>query len=128
MTKYRAAVQAVGELAGEFIAEGILVFFAVDAPEELRETALVHDCTDEPAAPVEIGDIIRLDRHSFPVLAVGRVANENLKNLGHLVLKFNGLTEAEMEGDVTLPAMPVPDLGIGSTLLIEDGEMNKRWN
>ena len=121
MIKYKAAVQSVGELTGEFIAEGILVFFAAGAPEELQETALVHDCSDEPAAPVEVGDRIRLDRHSFPVLAVGRLANENLKNLGHLVLKFNGLTEAEMDGDITLPAVPVPDLGVGGTLIIEDG-------
>lgn len=120
MTKYQATIQSVGELAGEFIAEGILVFFATNAPEELQETALVHDCTSEPAAPVQPGDFVRLDQHAYEVLAVGKVANENLKNLGHLVLKFNGLKEPEMDGDVTLPAVPVPDLGPGSTLIIED--------
>lgn len=119
MTKYHATIQSVGELAGEFIAEGILVFFATTAPEELQETALVHDCTDKPAAPVEPGDRVRLDHHAYRVLAVGTVANANLENLGHLVLKFNGLTEPEMEGDVTLAALPVPDLGPGSTLTIE---------
>ena len=119
MTKYKATIRSVGELAGEFIAEGILVFFAENAPEELQETALVHDNTGEPTSPVVPGDIVYLDDKSYEVLAVGPVANENLKNLGHLVLKFNGLTEAEMGGDVTLPETDIPELGPGSILRIE---------
>lgn len=118
MTKYSAKIVSVGELAQEFIAEGVMVFFATNAPEELQETAFVHDCTDEPTAPVVPGDQVVLDGKSFQVLAVGDVANENLKNLGHLVLKFNGLTEPEMRGDVNLPEGVVPAIGPGSLMEI----------
>lgn len=118
METYRATITAVGEFAGEFIDEGILVFFANSVPEELHEHALVHDQSGEQAEDVQVGDTIHLDGHTFPVLAVGEVANENLRNLGHLVLKFNGLEEPEMRGDVNVPAVPVPSLVVGSVLRI----------
>jgi glucitol/sorbitol PTS system EIIA component len=49
-----------------------------------------------------------IDQESFTILAVGEVANENLANLGHLVVKFNGQTSAELPGDVNVP--PVKQL------------------
>lgn len=116
--KYAARVTAIGELAGEFIAEGILVFFSNTAPEELQEHAVVHDNSDGQATDVEVGDTIRIGDHSFPVLAVGTVANENLRNLGHLVLKFNGLQEAEMQGDVNVPQEAIPEIAVGTELEI----------
>lgn len=116
--KYYARVTAIGEIAGEFIAEGILVFFASTAPEELQEAALVHDRTDPQTEDVQVGDTIRLGTETFPVLAVGAVANENLRNLGHLVLKFNGLKEPEMQGDVNLPEGTIPEISIGTELEI----------
>ena len=116
--KYYARVTAIGELAGEFIAEGILVFFSNTAPEELQEHAVVHDRAEGQTADVQVGDTIRLGEHRFPVLAVGAVANENLRNLGHLVLKFNGMNEAEMQGDVNVPEVPIPEIGINTELEI----------
>lgn len=116
--KYYARVTAIGELATEFIAEGILVFFASTAPEELQEAAVVHDRTDPQTEDVQVGDTVRIGSESFPVLAVGAVANENLRNLGHLVLKFNGLQEPEMQGDVNLPETSVPEIVIGTDLEI----------
>jgi PTS system glucitol/sorbitol-specific IIA component len=116
--KYVARVTAIGELAGEFIAEGILVFFSNTAPEELQEHAVVHDNNDGQAADVQVGDTVKIGDDQFPVLAVGTVANENLRNLGHLVLKFNGLQEAEMQGDVNVPEVAIPEITIGTTLEI----------
>jgi len=119
MQKYKAKILSIGELAEEFTKEGVMVFFASNAPDELQETAFVHDCTEAPASSLEVGDAVILDGIRFPVLAVGDVANENLANLGHLVIKFNGSNEAEMRGDVNLPAVDVPSLKPGSILEIE---------
>lgn len=116
--KYYARVIAIGEFAVEFIAEGIVVFFASNAPEELQEHAVVHDRTDPQTEDVQVGDTIRIGSETFPVLAVGTVANENLRNLGHLVLKFNGLKEPEMQGDVNLPEKAIPEISIGTELEI----------
>ena len=59
---------------------------------------------------------------AFTVLAVGDVANNNLENLGHLILKFNGETEPEMPGDVCLENKPLPKLVPGLLIRIEEGK------
>jgi PTS system glucitol/sorbitol-specific IIA component len=61
---------------------------------------------------VSIGD------ESFEVLAVGHVASENLMNLGHLNLKANGLTAAELPGDVNIAVTELPDVQIGTRIVI----------
>lgn len=67
---------------------------------------------------VEIGDTVHIDKAEFPVLSVGAVANDNLAGLGHLVVKFNGLTEPELPGDVSLPAVGAPEIAAGTEILI----------
>lgn len=115
--KYQVSVRSIGEMAAEFADEGILVFFGPDAPEELHDFAIITGPAPL-AAPVEVGDTIELDGRAFPVLCVGPVANENLAGLGHLVVKFNGLTEPELPGDVSLPQVDAPHLQVGSTVTI----------
>ncbi|MFP4510061.1 MAG: PTS glucitol/sorbitol transporter subunit IIA [Spirochaetota bacterium] len=118
MEKYRAEVLSLGEFAGEFIAEKIMVFFGHNAPDELKEHSIVHS-HGELAAPVAAGDRVIIDTHPYTVLAIGPVANENLKNLGHFVLKFNGLTEPEMDGDICVDAVELPPIGPGTVVTIE---------
>lgn len=118
MEKYRAEVVSLGEFAGEFIAEQIMVFFGTNAPDELKEHSIVHS-HGELAAPVATGDRITIGSDTFTVLAIGPVANENLKNLGHFVLKFNGLTEPEMDGDICVDAVELPPIGPGTVVTIE---------
>lgn len=116
-TKYHTTVTSVGEMAAEFAAEGILVFFGPDAPEELHEFAIITTAS-ELSAPLEAGDVVQIADVEFPVLCVGPVANENLAGLGHLVVKFNGLTEPELPGDVSLPAVAAPVVSAGTEILI----------
>ena len=121
MLKYEGRITAVGPLAGEFVDAGILVFFGLSAPEELAEFAILHDGAQLHAA-VTAGDRIRLDGHTYRVLAVGDIANGNLERLGHLVVKFNGQTEPEMPGDVCVEAKVLPPIGVGMRFAIESGD------
>ncbi len=116
--KYRATVTSIGDFAGEFINEGVLVFFAESAPDELKEVAVIHNRSEPQISDIAVGDTISLGGEKFPVLAVGSVANENIKNLGHIVIKFNGLNEAEMDGDITVPEVGIPVIKPGLELKI----------
>ena len=58
----------------------------------------------------------------YTVLAVGDVANTNLANLGHLVLKANGLDTPELPGDVCVEAKPFPVVAVGDTFSIASPE------
>ncbi len=115
---YQTTVTGVGELAAEFAAEGILVFFGSDAPEELHEFAILTDHSEPPTRPVAAGDELEIGDSRFPVLCVGPVANDNIANLGHLVVKFNGLTEPELPGDVSLPDVQAPAIEPGVIIRI----------
>jgi PTS system glucitol/sorbitol-specific IIA component len=115
--KYEAKVTEIGPLVDEFINAGILVFFGADAPSELREFSIIHDGTEliEDVVP---GDAVVIDDTFYKVLAVGEVANSNLGNLGHLVMKFNGKEEAELPGDVCVEEKPVHPVAVGTVFKI----------
>ena len=117
MIKYEATVTEIGPLVSEFVNAGILVFFGEDTPEELREFAIIHD-GKVLASDVVPGDTVVLDEDSYEVLAVGDVANKNLANLGHLILKFNGLDEAKLPGDVCVEDKPVHQVKVGTVFKI----------
>ncbi len=115
--KYEMEVLRIGPLLSEFIAEGILVFFGDGAPEELEEFAIIHKHT-ELASPVEPGDRFDIGGTVMTVTAVGDVANENIANLGHVVLKANGSSEPEMPGDVCVEAVPLPAIKVGTIVKV----------
>ena len=119
MIVYQTTVTAVGELVSDFRDQGILVFFGEEAPAELHEFSILHKVEISQRAP-EVGDLIRINSEEvseeFQVLAVGSVASDNLLNLGHLDLKANGLSEAELPGDVNVEARPLPMIKVGDKL------------
>jgi PTS system glucitol/sorbitol-specific IIA component len=117
-TRYATTVTAVGEQVPEFIGQGLLIWFAEGAPEELHFFSVLHRPTVS-AGGVRPGDLVRIDDKQFRVTAVGEVANENMVNLGHMDLKANGATEAPLPGDICLEELPLPEPRPGTTLVIE---------
>lgn len=116
---YSSTVTAVGEQVADFVTgHGILVFFGANAPAELHSFSVLHDVQVSTAGP-RAGDTIELGGRRIPVLAAGPVVEANLLNLGHIDLKANGATEADMPGDVNLPAdsLQVPEPGSSFRIL-----------
>jgi glucitol/sorbitol PTS system EIIA component len=117
-TRYATTVTAVGEQVGEFVGQGLLIWFAEGAPEELHFFTVLHRPTVTTGG-VRPGDLVRIDDRTFRVTAVGEVANDNMVNLGHMDLKANGASEAPLPGDICLEELPLPEPRPGSTLVIE---------
>jgi PTS system glucitol/sorbitol-specific IIA component len=114
---YSSTVTAVGDLVPEFRDQGILVFFGEGAPSELHEFSILHKVETSERAAKE-GDLIRINSDEYKVLAVGHVASENLLNLGHLDLKANGETKADLPGDVNVEKKELPTVKPGDVLQI----------
>jgi glucitol/sorbitol PTS system EIIA component len=114
---YEIEITAVGALVHEFTEHGIWVFFNEHAPVEVAEFALLHRAA-APRAPIAPGQLLEIGAQRFTISAVGPVANANIANLGHLVLKANGLHEPELPGDVCVDARPLPEPSVGLTLRI----------
>jgi PTS system glucitol/sorbitol-specific IIA component len=115
--RYSTTITKVGSLVPEFADQGMLIFFGSNAPAELHDMSVLHE-PDITVGGLEVGDVVVLDDIEFPISAVGAVANENLVNLGHVDLKFNGETTPPLPGDVCLPALRPPALGPGSTFRV----------
>jgi len=120
MVKYEAKVVEIGPLVSEFIEAGIIVLFEIGAPPELAEFSILHE-HGPLKGEVVVGDIVLIDSESFRVTAVGDVANQNLANLGHLIMKCNGLTEPELPGDVCVEVKSLPHISVGTEICILDG-------
>lgn len=114
---YELEVTAIGEMVSEFTAHGIWVFFHEQAPYEVAEFALLHQAAI-PLVPLAPGQRLEIGVERFTILAVGAVANANVANLGHLVLKANGLSEPELPGDVCVEARPLPEPSVGLRLYV----------
>ena len=116
-TIYATTATSIGDLVPSFREYGYLVFFGAAAPEELHDFCILHDVEHQEDKLLP-GDVVVIGDQSFPVLAVGDVASENLMNLGHLNLKANGLESAELPGDVNIPAIELPEVEVGTRITI----------
>ncbi|GAC1426586.1 MAG: PTS glucitol/sorbitol transporter subunit IIA [Ktedonobacteraceae bacterium] len=106
--KYQGVIQSIGSMVPEFLPHGILIFFGETAPEELRDTALVHNGT-QLVSELVAGDYLKFSpssardqAQSFHITAVGESANTNLAQLGHVVIHFDGATEAKLPGAISV--------------------------
>lgn len=115
--KYETKVVKLGELVADFMESNILVFFDLNAPEEVADFSILHEHS-QLKSEVVVGDNIIIDGTAFKISAIGHVANENLSNLGHIVLKFNGLTTPEMPGDICMESKTLPKIDMGSIIQI----------
>jgi len=119
MKYYISTILKCGELAKEFFDENVMVFFGKQAPDELQEYSIVHEHSQSPTEELRPGDTIIINRVRLKVLAVGSVANDNLKNLGHLVIKFNDSEEVEMEGDINVQRRTLPNPKVRSKIILK---------
>lgn len=121
--RYRTSITAVGPLVPDFRDQGLIIFFAEGAPEELHEFAVLH-APHVIERGLQAGDVIAIDDWAAEILAVGDVAEDNLVNLGHLDLKANGEDTPALPGDVNVAVGPLPDLRAGSVMEIRRVQEN----
>lgn len=114
---YQTIVKAIGSEAGLFKEEQMLILFGENAPESLK-----NYCYNVEVAPVEglITEemILQIGDQSYLITAVGEVVTKNLQELGHITIKFDGGTTAELPGTLHVVAGAYPRITIGTQILI----------
>lgn len=123
--RYATEVTRVGSIVPDCIAQGILIWFAEGAPEELHDLSILHR-PSVTTGGVQVGDEVWLDDLQLEVLAVGPVVNDNLVNLGHMDLKANGQTEPPMPGDICVEKIELPLMAAGGQMKIAAGAGSSR--
>lgn len=116
-------ITAVGPEVSDLADSGVLILFADGSPPELAEVSVLHAPAAPPSAEgPQKGELIRIGQVSGTITAVGSVAWKKVLEMGHVVINFNGATEAERPGE--LCATPIDGdaltaaLQIGETLTI----------
>lgn len=118
MILYETEVIGIGGEAELFTESGILVTFGGEAPEEFRDFCYsIYRNTVH--GKISAGNKLIIDGKKFKITKVGGVAQKNLQNLGHVTYSFNGEEEC-LPGSICLEQAEIPELKIGSKIIIEE--------
>ncbi|WKV10222.1 PTS glucitol/sorbitol transporter subunit IIA [Thermoanaerobacterium sp. CMT5567-10] len=114
---YETKVTKIGVNVLDFYNEKILILFKDNAPAELIDYCILHSL-NKLYGEIKEGDILRINEKEFKITAVGDLVNKNLKALGHICLKFDGSTEAELPGSLYVEDKEIPKINIGDIIII----------
>ena len=100
-TFYATTVCAIGPEAAALIDGGMLILFADGAPPELAEISVLHRPSAAPAPqPPPAGAQLRIGDITARLTAIGETAWRKIASMGHVVINFNGLSEAGRPGEL----------------------------
>jgi len=115
-TIYNTTITKLGDLFAAFYEEKMIILFKDNAPEELADYCVLHD-TNELVDVVKQGDVLVIGDQEYKIVCVGDAVQVNLKNLGHITLRFNGDMEG-LEGSLYLEDKALPSIKIGDAISI----------
>lgn len=97
----KTKITQVGPEVAELAESGVLILFADGAPPELAEVSVLHlaDAGPSESAPA-IGASIKIGDLSANVTAIGEKAWAKVREIGHVVITFNGSQTAERPGEI----------------------------
>lgn len=114
---YNTEVTSMGPFVEGFYPEKMMILFKENAPEELADYCVLHN-VNNLKGEIKQGYTLKIDGVEYKITAVGDVVNKNLKDLGHICLKFDGSTKAALEGTLYLEDKPIKKVSIGSKIEI----------
>lgn len=110
---YSSIVKDLGPMAADFIGEKMIILFNENAPAELAEFCVTH-VGNELTDTIEKGDVLEISGQQYEIVEVGCQVQKNLKDLGHIALRFNSNADGEsLEGSLYVEDKPVelPEAG-----------------
>ena len=101
MIHYKTQVTDVGPEAFDLLDGGVLVLYADGAPAALAEISVQHREVSPPSPQgPSVGSKLSIGSVQCEVCAVGSTAWAKVKDLGHVVVNFNGASVAQRPGEI----------------------------
>ena len=121
---YHTKVVGVGGQVANFLSAGKMLVLFDDSMvlPELRDISVLH--SGNPISDDDIikpGDICKIVNTEFKIIKVGNDVQKNLKNLGHVVIKFDGGTGELLEGSIHVEDKPIPKIQVGDEISFTEG-------
>ncbi len=97
----KTRVTAIGPEGADLAEGGVVILFADGSPPELAEVSVLHKAESQPSddAPTP-GASIAIGGVSATITAVGTSAWAKVREIGHVVINFNGAAQAERPGEI----------------------------
>jgi len=98
---YETIVTYIGKKVSDFIKSDMFIIFKENVPEDLKDYCFLHN-KNELIQNIEVGNTLLLGDSQYKITAVGEYVNQNLRDLGHITLKFSGESVANVAGTLFL--------------------------
>lgn len=114
--QFYAEIISIGELAKDALEDNMVILFNDSAPCELAEYCFIHH--QYPArGDISLESTLLIDELDFIVTAIGSAANQNLQQLGHITIKFDGAPSPELPGCIHVLGNKRPKIRLGSRIV-----------
>lgn len=114
---YQSTIIKIGEFASDALADAMLIIFKIGAPADLADYCFIHT-HDMLSADLACGQTLTLGDTDYTITAVGDVATTNLRELGHITIRFDGNHCAELPGTVHVSGNVPQLITTGDTIMI----------
>lgn len=114
---YQSKINQIGEFAPDALADGMLILFKNGAPSDLADYCFVHS-HDDLRQDLQVGQVFQIGKHTFQITSVGDVASTNFRELGHITLRFDGSSQAELPGTIHVKGDIPNQLFVGDEIKI----------
>lgn len=116
---YSTKIVGVGGEVSKFtsLVKMLVIFDDSMVLPELREFSVLHS-GNKLTDVIKAGDILQIADNKFKILKVGNEVNNNIRSLGHIVIKFNDDKEELLEGSLHVEDKPIPKIRIGDEIAI----------
>ncbi|GKS53844.1 PTS system, glucitol/sorbitol-specific IIA component [Enterococcus sp. DIV0765f] len=118
MSVYSTKVTSIGAEATLFKEEKLVILFGKDAPNML--SAYCYHIELQPIhGEIKVGQQLFVDETSYRITSVGSLVNDNLKELGHITIKFDGAVTPELPGTLYVEGKEIVEIGIKTKISIK---------
>lgn len=120
-TLYYSEIIQIGRFAEDALSDNMLITFKIGVPEDLSDYCFVHT-HGELLTDMQVGDVVSFGQENYIITALGDVANQNFRELGHVTWRFDGASVAEYPGSVHLQGEVPKKIRLNSALSIQRDE------
>jgi len=116
---YSTKIVGIGGEVSKFtsLVKMLVIFDDSMVLPELRNFSVLHS-GNKLTDVIKPGDTLKIADSEFKILNVGNEVNNNIKSLGHIVIKFNDDKDDLLEGSIHVEDKPIPKIRIGDEIAI----------
>lgn len=97
--------------------EPLLLLFDSTATASLKEYSLIQEWEETGALELKTGDVVKVDEQRYTIDYVGPLANQNLKDIGHVTFVFDAVpTEDQIANGLYLTPHRLPEVKVGTII------------